>query len=279
MEIEEKFRELREKKEGAYMPHVYYGDPNEEFSLELIKVLAESGADLLEFGIPFSDPIADGPTFIAACERALRGGMTPTTCTEGIKKLKREGLRIPIVVTTYFNIPYAAGIETFLSRVKKAGGQGIIVPDLPVEESTELLKIAENLGLRVIFQVAPTTNEERLEKIVEAASGFLYVINVEGVTGVRESLLDSTLRLVKKVKGRTGIPLMAGFGISKGKHAAAVVSAGADGVVTGSAITNIYAKNLEKPEKTLPEISGFARAIKQACIDGYRRRGQRQKSH
>lgn len=275
MEIEEKFRELRERKEAAYMPHVYYGDPNEGFSLRLIKTLVESGADLIEFGVPFSDPIADGPTFIAACERALSGGMTPAKCIEGIKKLRKEGLKVPIVVTTYYNIPYVIGIEAFLSEIREAGAQAIIVPDLPVEESAELLDAGKNLGLQVIFQVAPTTSESRLKKIIDVASGFLYVINIEGVTGARESLLDSTLKLVRKVKGRTSMPLMAGFGISKKEHAAAVISGGADGVVVGSALAETYAKNLKTPEETLPEVAKFSKEIKQACAKRYKQLSRR----
>jgi tryptophan synthase alpha chain len=274
MEIERKFRELKEKGEGAYMPHVYYGDPNEEFSLELIKTLVDNGADLIEFGIPFSDPIADGPTFIGACERALEGGTTPASCIEGLRRLRGIGVEVPIILTTYYNIPYVMGIENFTRRVREAGAQGLIIPDLPVEESAELLEVAKASDLRVIFQVAPTTSDERLKKIIEAASGFLYVINVEGVTGARESLLRSTLELVRRVRRSTDVPLMAGFGISKGEHAKAMVSEGADGVITGSAITKIYAKNLKSPEEALPEIAEFAREIKRACIEGYRGRAR-----
>ncbi len=268
MEIEEKFRQLKERGEGAYMPHVYYGDPSEEFSIELIKTLVENGADILEFGIPFSDPIADGPTFIAACERALKGGMTPARCIEGVKKLRRAGVDVPIILTTYYNIPYVMGLEKFAKAVKEAGAQGLIIPDLPIEESAELLDAAKKFGIRVIFQVAPTTSDERLEKIVSAASGFLYVVNVEGVTGARESILESTVELLKRVRARTDLPLMAGFGISKGSHAAVMISNGADGVITGSAVAKIYSKDLKTPEKTIAEIAKFASEMKQACREG-----------
>lgn len=272
MDLEEKFRELKERREGAHMPHVYYGDPNEEFSLKLIKNLAENGADLIEFGIPFSDPTADGPTFQAACERALKKSMTPAKCIQGIKKLRRSGLEIPLIVTTYYNIPYVTGIGTFLSEIKKAGAQAIIVPDLPVEEAGALLDEGKKLGVHVIFQVAPTTTEDRLKKIADIASGFLYVMGVEGVTGARESLTDSALKVVSRVRRHTDVPVLAGFGISKKEHATAVVSAGADGAVAGSAYAEIYAKNLKKPEETLPEITRLAKQIKRGCIEGYRQR-------
>lgn len=272
MDLEEKFRELKERREGAHMPHVYYGDPNEEFSLKLVKNLAENGADLIEFGIPFSDPTADGPTFQAACERALKKSMTPAKCIQGIKKLRRSGLEIPLIVTTYYNIPYVTGIGTFLSEIKKAGAQAIIVPDLPVEEAGALLDEGKKWGVHVIFQVAPTTTEDRLKKIADIASGFLYVMGVEGVTGARESLTDSALKVVSRVRRHTDVPVLAGFGISKKEHATAVVSAGADGAVAGSAYAEIYAKNLKKPEETLPEITRLAKQIKRGCIEGYRQR-------
>ena len=225
MNLEEKFQELKSKREGAHMPHVYYGDPHEEFSLRLIETLVENGADIIEFGIPFSDPTADGPTFQAVCERALENGVTPTKCVQGIKKLRDRGVENPIVVTTYYNIPYVNGVGTFLDRIKDAGAQAIIVPNVPVEEADVLLAEGKKSGVRIIFQIAPTTTEERLKKIADIASGFLYVINVEGVTGVRESLADSTLKLVKRVRRHTDMPLLAGFGISNRQQASNVVAA------------------------------------------------------
>ena len=119
MDVEKKFQELKERREGAYMAHIYYGDPSEKFSIRQIETLAGNGADFIEFGIPFSDPTADGPTFQAACERSLRGGMTPAKCIRGIKKLRAGGLEAPIVVTTYYNIPYVAGVRSFLRDLKR----------------------------------------------------------------------------------------------------------------------------------------------------------------
>lgn len=266
MEIEEKFAELRKKGEAAFMPHVYFGDPSENFSFKLIRTLVENGADLLEFGIPFSDPIADGPTFISSCERALSAGVTPSRCLQAIKKLRNEGIEIPILVTTYYNIVYAFGVEKFCSEVKRAGGQGLIIPDLPVEEAEEILSASRNHNLEVIFQVAPTTSNKRLEKIISAASGFLYIINIEGVTGAREELQKSTLDLIKRVRARTTLPLMAGFGISKPEHITALINSGVDGVVVGSAIAEIYGRKLESPESTLPQISKFISSLKRACV-------------
>lgn len=270
MRIEEKFQELNDREEGAYMPHIYYGDPTEDFSMKQIEILLENGADFLEFGIPFSDPTADGPVFQSACDRALKNGITPQKCIEGIRELRRRGADVPVIVTTYYNIPYVYGIEKFFEDIEEAGADGVIVPNMPVEEIGEVERIGSDNGLDVILQVTPNTSDRRLDKIVSSASGFLYVINVEGVTGVRESIPAATRKLISKVSDRTDIPLMAGFGISKKRHARSIVSAGADGVITGSALGRIYESNLDNPENTLPEIGEFAREIKQGSVEGYR---------
>lgn len=269
MKIEEKFQELRERKEGAYMPHVYYGDPSEEFSLQEIEMLVKNGADLLEVGIPFSDPIADGPIFQAACERALKGGMTPEKCLQGIKKLRERGVKIPIILTTYYNIPYVLGVKKFIKHLRKVQAQGIIVPDLPIEEAKLILEMGKKEGIRVILQVNPATSQERLEKIIVSSSGFLYLINIEGVTGVRDSIMDSTIQLIRRVKKQIELPIMAGFGLAKKEQVKAIISAGADGVIIGSALGKIYSRNLTHPEKTLLEIGNFAQRIKKECIEGY----------
>jgi tryptophan synthase alpha chain len=272
MNLEEKFKELQNLREGAHMPHVYYGDPNEEFSLKLLETLDKNGADILEVGIPFSDPTADGPTFQEVCQRALDNGITPGKCIEGIQKLRSMGVNNPIVVTTYYNIPYSRGVGNFLKEIKKAGAQAIIVPNVPIEEADVLLTEGKKTGIHPIFQIAPTTTEKRLKKITDIASGFLYIIGFEGVTGVREQLGDSTLKLVKRVRKHTNMPLLAGFGISTQKQASNVVAAGADGVIAGSVYAKIYEKNLENPKETLPQIANLVRQIKKGCLEGYRLR-------
>ena len=267
MDLEETLLELRRRHEGAFMPHVYYGDPDASFSHRMIETLAESGADLIEFGIPFSDPTADGPTFQAACERALKNGTTPSSCIKGMRKLSKGSLDIPLIVTTYYNIPDVAGVDVFLREIKAAGAQGIIVPNLPFEEAGTLLEEGERQGVHVILQVAPTTTEERLRRITKMASGFIYVMNVEGVTGARDSLRDSTLRLVGRVKRHTDVPILAGFGISRREQAEAVISAGADGVIAGSVFAKIYEARLDDPTETLPEIADLVRELKLGCVN------------
>jgi len=267
MRLEEKFQDLNKKKEGAYMAHIYYGDPSGEFSIAQIATLITNGADIIEFGIPFSDPTADGPTFQAACERAIENGTTPRDCIFGLKTVHAAHPNIPIVVTTYYNIPYVCGIEKFMGAIADAGAQALIIPNLPLEEANPLLAAAKKAGIHIIFLVTPTTTEDRLKKIAEAASGFIYVVNTEGVTGARQDLANSTLKLVTRVRKYTDLPIMAGFGVSKKEHAKALISAGADGVITGSAIGKLYENNLEKPEDILPKIAEFAKEIKAGCIE------------
>jgi tryptophan synthase alpha chain len=272
MNLEDKFQELKRRKEGVHMAHVYYGDPSEEFSIKLIRTLAGNGADVIEFGIPFSDPIADGATFQAACERALKAGVTPAKCIESIRRLRAEGFKAPIVVTTYFNIPYLMGFDKFLDNVRAAGAQAILIPDLPVEEAAPFMEMTRKRRLHMILQVALTTSPERLERILAEASGFIYLIGLEGVTGSKLKIQKGTMKLIEKVKRKTDEPILVGFGISSGEHAEALVTAGADGVVVGSAYTRIYSKNLENCFQKLPEIAKLASEIKLGCINGYRNR-------
>jgi tryptophan synthase alpha chain len=271
LDLKDLFSMLRVRGEAAHMAHVYYGDPCEDFSIKLIETLAENGADIIEFGIPFSDPIADGVTFQAACERALKAGVTPAKCLEGVKRLRAGGLKAPIVMTTYFNIPCAMGLKNFLDKVKEAGVEGILIPDLPIEEAEPLLQMARERNICPILQVAPTTSRERLKRILAEASGFIYLIGLEGVTGSKFRNQKVTARLIRKVRAETNLPIMVGFGISKREHAEAVVAAGADGVVVGSAYTRIYAANLTNPFEKLPEIAQLAKEIKLGCINRYRR--------
>ncbi len=268
MKLEELFNAVRARGEGAHMAHVYYGDPCEDFSIKLIETLAENGADIIEFGIPFSDPIADGAIFQAACERALKAGVTPAKCIEGIKKLRDRGLKTPVILTTYFNIVYNMGLVNFLNKAKDAGVQGVLIPDLPIEEAQPLLELTRKLGLHLILQVAPTTSRERLSRILAEASGFIYLIGLEGVTGSKFRSKKTTATLIEKVKAETNIPVMVGFGISKREHAETLIAAGADGVVVGSAYARIYAVNITNPFERLSEIARLAREIKLGCIRG-----------
>ncbi len=256
------------KKEPVYMAHIYYGDPKEDFSKKVIKKLCDSGVDIIEFGIPFSDPTSDGPVFQRACERALKGGMTPLKAIEGIKSLRESGISNPIIVTSYYNIIYNNGIDNFIRSIKEAGADGLIVPNVPYEEADPLLESGSKHEIDIIFLVAPTTPDRRLKEILKRAKGFVYVVSVTGVTGARQDIQDSTLNLIKRVRKYSNIPLLVGFGVSKPEHARDITSAGADGIITGSAIALIYEQNLDNPEAYLDEIGAFASRIKEGCIEG-----------
>jgi len=265
-------KDLFSEENSVYMAHVYYGDPTEDFSIELIKTLCKNGVDIIEFGIPFSDPTADGPVFQRACERALKNGMTPDKAIKGIKKIRNAGLNQPIVVTSYYNPIIHMGVKDFVKKIKSSGADALLVPNVPYEEADPLLEAGEEHGIDIIFLIAPTTPEKRLKEILKRAKGFVYIMTLTGVTGVRENLLDSTIELIKRVRKYTDIPLLAGFGISKKEHAKSVVIAGADGVITGSVLGKIYEKNLEKPYETLPELTTFTRELKQSCVKAYKER-------
>ena len=263
MRLDEKIRQVNDAGSGVHMPHVYLGDPNIEFSETLVDTLATNGGDIVEIGIPFSDPVADGGTFQGVCERALANGTTPADCLDLIKKFTRTHDN-PVVLTTYYNIPFSMGIPEFIRKAREAGVQGIIIPNMPVEEADQILGETRKNGIDVIFQVAPTTTEERLKKITDVAEGFLYVINVEGVTGTRFTVKRGILKLLERTRRHTDLPLLAGFGVSTGEHARILTQAGADGVIAGSVYANIYSTE-ENPWKTLPKVAEKVREIKSGC--------------
>ena len=260
-----RLNELFALQKPVYMAHMYYGDPSEVFSLKAMKLLCEHGVDIIEFGIPFSDPNADGPVFQKACQRALQNGMTPIKAIHGIAQLRKTGMKQPLVVTSYYNPIFQMGVDTFVEKIMHAGANALIVPNVPYEESDELLQAGEKHGINIIFLIAPTTSEQRLKEIIKRAKGFLYIITETGVTGVRESISDSTVDLIRRVRKQTNLPLLGGFGISNKHQAKAVIAAGANGVITGSVIGKIYEKYLGNPEKSFPEMIKKIQEIRKGC--------------
>ncbi len=232
--ISEKFSELREKKEGALICYVMAGDPSAEKTGEIVKALVSGGADIIELGFPFSDPVADGPTIQVAGQRSLAAGMDTQRYFELVKALD---VRIPLVCMTYYNPVFKYGVEKFVEKAAEAGISGLIVPDIPVEEAADLKNSCEKNGIDLIFLIAPTTTEERIQKILERGSGFLYLVSRLGVTGARADVSSSTRELLSRVE--TGLPKAVGFGISTGKQAEEVMKEGADAVIVGSAFVKI----------------------------------------
>lgn len=234
----------------AFIPYLAAGDPSYEASLAYVEALAAGRADVIELGLPFSEPIAEGPTIQEAVVRALEAGMTPERFFEFVSDLEVE---IPLVCMTYYNLIYQYGdIEgprPFVERSAQVGVDGFVVPDLPVEEAGPLRDACDAFGLDLIFIVAPTTRGERLDRMRELVSGYVYVQARLGTTGAREDVSDQTSASLARVADWE-VPKAVGFGIKTGEHAERIISAGADGVIVGSALIDIVADGLHNDDGT-----------------------------
>lgn len=263
--ITQAFQKEKAKGRGALIGYVTAGDPTPESTPKIADALIRGGVDILELGLPFSDPIADGPTIQAASVRALSSGTTPLKVLQTAKEIHAcHGT--PIVVMTYYNPVFRMGLEKFCGLAKECRVDGVIVPDLPVEEADDYRQAAGKFGLSTIFLAAPSTSAQRLQAIVACSSGFLYLVSRFGVTGAKTAMGDSTIQLVKRVQPFTAgkIPLAVGFGVSKPEHVKKLISAGADGVIVGSAFVNIVQNNQATPEVMLRELQATAAALKKA---------------
>jgi len=264
-EIGKVFQKLKSQGDGALIGFVTGGDPEPRFTPVLAEALVKGGVDIIELGIPFSDPIADGPTIQAASVRALEAGTTPKMVLGMAGEIKRK-CGVPVVILTYYNPVFRMGLENFFRLASNCGVDGVVVPDLPVEEADDYSEAARACGVDTIFLAAPSTSMERLHKIVECTSGFLYLVSHFGVTGARESLEDSTVQLIKRVLPYTAgrVPLAVGFGVSKPEHARCIIQSGADGVIVGSAFVNIVHKHQGDVGRMLEEIEKTACKLKEA---------------
>ena len=238
--IEEKFKELKSRNEGALIGYLTVGDPDVESSEKLIRCLCKN-VDILELGVPFTDPIADGPTIQAAMERSLASGMNPDTAFEMVERL-REDVDTPFVFMTYYNIVLQYGEERFIQKCAEVGVDGVLVSDLPIEEAGSVLEHCKKHDVDFIFLIAPTTTEDRLKQISDNAAGFVYLVALLGVTGARDELAKETVEKTEWALEYVDKPLAVGFGISKKEHVKAVIHAGAAGVVVGSAFVNLVAR-------------------------------------
>ncbi len=260
---EDAFKRTKAKNEGAFIPFVVAGNPDFETSLEIVKIFVENGADALEIGFPFSDPVADGPTVQLADIRALKAGMTAEKGFEFIRRV-REFTDIPIGVLTYYNLIYKMDLDKFYKMAKDNGANAILAADLPPEEANNAIEAAQKNDVQQIFMAAQTTSNERLQEITKICSGFLYVVAVMGTTGARAELKNSTVELIERVKGACDIPISVGFGISNPEQVKEVIKSGADGAIVASAILNIITENLENKEEMLQKIGKFCRELKEA---------------
>lgn len=237
--------------------YVMAGDPSLEATAGYVRALAKAGVTCIELGVPFSDPIADGPTIQAAATRALAAGTRPRDVLELVRRLRAD-VDTPIALMTYYNIIHKAGLAPWVQEATKAGVDGVIVPDLPVEEAGALLGVAQPAGLGTIFLASPATPDDRIDRIAQASSGFVYLVSMYGVTGARDKLPDYTIQLVQRVKKRVAgrAPLAVGFGVGHPEQVRDLARAGADGVIVGSAIVDRIAKGAS-PEDVAAFVKGL----------------------
>lgn len=259
--IEEKFKALRAKKEKALIVYLTAGDPSLDVTKRLIFALEKAGADILEIGVPFSDPTADGPVIQAASQRALKAGATLKSVLNMVTEIRKTS-EIPIVLFGYFNPIFAYGVEKFARDARQAGVDGVLVVDLPHEEAGELRAYTDDAGMDFIPLVAPTTGPERLKKIIAGASGFLYYISITGITGTAAPKIENIKKEVGKIRKMTKLPVVVGFGISQPRQAKDIGKF-ADGVVIGSAVVKLIDENKSNKE-LLKVISGYIGGIKKA---------------
>jgi len=269
-EIDIIFKKLKTKNQGTLIGYVTAGDPEPKITPIIADTLINGGVDILELGIPFSDPIADGPIIQAASSRALKAGTTPKTVLKIAKEIRKKH-DTPIVILTYYNPIFKMGVKNFFSLLNTYKINGVIVPDLPIEEAYDYHKIAQEYKIDTIFLAAPSTSEERLDKIIKHSSGFLYLVSHFGVTGTRKKIQDSTIKLIKKILPKTSnkIPLAVGFGISNPEHAKLIIQSGAQGAIVGSAFVKIIDENHERTDIMLKRIHKFAHDLKDAMIIKY----------
>ena len=259
--IERTFNQLKEKNKKALVIYITAGDPDIETTKSLVIEIAKQGPDIIELGVPFSDPVADGPTIQKASLRALKSG---TTLKKVIKLVKdiRQTTQIPIILMGYYNPIYKYGRSDFISHSLDAGIDGIIIPDLPPDEDNKFVEEAEAKGLDTIFLLAPTSPEERIKLVAEKSKGFIYYVSLTGVTGARDKLAKSIKKNVNKIKSFTNLPVAVGFGISNPEQAKEI-SSYADGVVIGSAVIKIIEANMGSPG-LISKISQFVKGLKEA---------------
>ncbi|KAL8142585.1 hypothetical protein V2J09_015617 [Rumex salicifolius] len=260
--ISETFARLKEEKRAAFIPYITAGDPNLNVTSEALKVLDSCGSDIIELGLPYSDPLADGPIIQAAATRALAQGTNFQSVIGMLRKVVPE-LSCPIALFSYYNPILKYGIGNFMSTIKDVGINGLVVPDVPLEETQTLRAEAIKNNIELVLLTTPTTPASRMTAIVEASQGFVYLVSSVGVTGTRASVSAKVETLLKQIKQATTKPVAVGFGISKPEHVAQVVEWGADGVIIGSAVMKVLG-DAKSPEEGLKDLEIFTKSLTSA---------------
>ena len=264
--ISDRFASLKERGEKALVTFVTAGDPDLATTEKVVLELERAGADLIELGVPFSDPMADGPTIQLSSDRALASGTTLLAILELVSRL-REKTQVPIVLMGYFNPIFAYGSERFAFDAAQAGVDALLVVDLPPEEAAELKDATDSCGVDLIFLLTPTSDGSRVASVARQGSGFIYYVSVTGVTGARSAVADDLAARVNEVRGALELPLVVGFGISTPEQAGEVAQV-ADGVVVGSALVKYFEKY--QGAELLEQLGGFVSALKQGVLKGSR---------
>ena len=259
--IVERFARLNRERQKGFIVYLGAGDPNLEATRLLALAFDKLGVDVLELGVPFSDPLADGPVNQLAAQRGLESGTTPPKVLETVAAIRRES-QIPIVLYIYFNLIHRPGVEQFIRDAARAGVDGLLVLDLPPEESDNYEALMRQAALCNIYLVAPTTPEDRIELIVKRGGGFIYYVSREGVTGMQTKVADTIAQMTAKIRAHTGLPIAVGFGISTPEQAR-TVAASAEAVVVGSAIVDQVARHGQAPD-LIKRVSDFVASLVQA---------------
>jgi tryptophan synthase alpha chain len=263
--IQDKFLELRSKNQKGLIAYIMTGYPNDRDTISTIRGLAKGGADIIELGLPFSDPLADGPVIQNASFVSLKKGMNLSRFLNLVKKIRRE-TDIPLVLMTYTNLLYTHGYAKFLSEVKKAGIDGVVLPDMAIEEASDYLDAVHKNNLDSIFLISPNTSEYRIKKIAKASSGFLYLVSVFGTTGALQQFQKYTSDAIRNAKkiidGK--LPLGVGFGVSNPEQAKFILKSGADAIIVGSAFLRLIEKTTS--QKIESKVALFAKSLKKATI-------------
>uniref|UniRef100_A0A224XGY8 Tryptophan synthase alpha chain n=1 Tax=Hypericum kalmianum TaxID=473045 RepID=A0A224XGY8_9ROSI len=260
--LAETFSNLKRQGKVALIPYITAGDPDLATTAEALKVLDSCGSDIIELGVPYSDPLADGPVIQAAATRSLARGTTFNAVASMLKEVIPQ-LSCPVALFTYYNPILKRGIGKFMSTVRDLGVHGLVVPDVPLEETETLRKEALKNNIELVLLTTPTTPQERMKAIVEASEGFVYLVSAVGVTGARATVSDKVQNLLAQIKEATTKPVAVGFGISTPEHVKQVVGWGADGVIVGSAMVKLLSE-AKSPEEGLKELEAFTKSLRSA---------------
>ncbi|CAN5606633.1 tryptophan synthase subunit alpha [soil metagenome] len=266
--IEKKFAELKSRNQKGLICYVLGGYPNAGTSEKIISSIVDGGADFIEIGIPFSDPIADGPTIQEASFKALKKGINPDICLGIVRATRKRYPELPIVIMTYSNILQKKGFRKFMEIAKEAGVDGFVLPDMTIEESREYLEYSKNLELASVFLVAPNTSNFRIKRTLEVSTGFVYVVSVYGTTGMRNSFNAYTLTAIRNIKKLSSNKnnISVGFGISQPHHIKLMSKYGADAVIVGSAIIKLIDDNkYDSIDRLQDKLKKYIKSLKAAC--------------